>query len=158
VVTDSDEHDEDGHIIEDAETRVRMVEKRLFKKFPQMQQEVAPPFLYGDHKPDIVITGWGSLYGLMREAVDELSQSYGIAMLHFSEIYPFPNTDRFDYLRLLQSAKLTICVEQNATGQFARLMRTETGYEFNASINKYDGRPFAVESLVRELQVKIKRL
>lgn len=32
VVTDSDEHDEEGHIIEDAETRVKMVEKRLLEK------------------------------------------------------------------------------------------------------------------------------
>ena len=158
VVTDSDEHDEDGHIIEDARTRIKMVEKRFYKKFPQMQQEVAPPFLYGDHKPDIVITGWGSLYGLMREAVDVLSSSYGIAMLHFSEIYPFPETKQFDYLGLLKRAKLTICIEQNATSQFARLMRTETGHAFGALINKFDGRPFTVESLVKELQVKIKRL
>jgi 2-oxoglutarate/2-oxoacid ferredoxin oxidoreductase subunit alpha len=158
VVADSDEHDEDGHIIEDAATRVQMVQKRLFRKFPQMRQEVAPPFLYGDHEPDIVITGWGSLYGLMREAVDILSTSYGIAMLHFSEIYPFPETRQFDYLGLLDRANLTICVEQNATSQFARLMKTETGYEFGALINKYDGRPFTVESLVRELNTKIKRL
>jgi 2-oxoglutarate ferredoxin oxidoreductase subunit alpha len=158
VVTDSDEHNEDGHLIEDADTRIKMVVKRFYKKFPQMQQEVAPPFLYGDHKPDIVITGWGSLYGLMREAVDVLSTSYGIAMLHFSEIYPFPETKQFDYLGLLKRAKLTICIEQNATSQFARLMRTETGHEFGALINKFDGRPFTVESLVKELQVKIKRL
>lgn len=158
VVTDSDEHDEDGHLIEDAGMRIKMVEKRLFKKFPQMQQEVTPPFFYGDHKPDIVITGWGSLYGLMREAVDVLSTSCGIAMLHFSEIYPFPETKQFDYLGLLKRAKLTICIEQNATSQFARLMRTETGYEFGALINKYDGRPFTVESLVKELTLKIKRL
>jgi 2-oxoglutarate ferredoxin oxidoreductase subunit alpha len=158
VVTDSDEHDEDGHIIEDADTRIRMVEKRLFKKSPRMQSEVAPPFLYGDHKPEIVIAGWGSLYGLMREAVDSLSASYGIAMLHFSEIYPFPGTEQFDYLKFLKRAKLTICIEQNATSQFARLMKTETGYEFGALVNKYDGRPFIVELLVKELKTKIKRL
>jgi 2-oxoglutarate ferredoxin oxidoreductase subunit alpha len=104
-----------------------MVDKRLFAKLPGMQAEIAPPFLYGDHAPDIVIAGWGSLYGLLREAVDELSKSYGIAMLHFSEIYPFPGTEQFDYLRLLERAKLTVCVEQNATGQLARLMKTETG-------------------------------
>jgi 2-oxoglutarate ferredoxin oxidoreductase subunit alpha len=158
VVTDSDEHDEDGHIIEDADTRINMVEKRLFKKFPQMQQEVAPPFLYGDHNPDIVIAGWGSLYGLMREAINVLSASYSIAMLHFSEIYPFPDTRQFDYLGLMERAKFTICVEQNATSQFARLMKTETGRMFDALINKFDGRPFTVESLVKELQAKIRRL
>jgi 2-oxoglutarate ferredoxin oxidoreductase subunit alpha len=158
VVTDSDEHDEDGHIVEDAATRIKMVEKRLFSKLPHMQDEVAPPFLYGDHGPDIVIVGWGSLYGLLREAVDELSRSRSIAMLHFSEICPFPDTEKFDYLGLLRGARLTICVEQNATGQFARLMKTETGYEFGALLNKYDGRPFAVESLVENLKGMIKKL
>ena len=43
VVADSDEHDEEGHIIEDAETRNAMVEKRLFKKLPLMQAEIDPP-------------------------------------------------------------------------------------------------------------------
>jgi 2-oxoglutarate ferredoxin oxidoreductase subunit alpha len=158
VVTDSDEHDEDGHIVEDAETRIKMVDKRFFRKFPLMQAEVAPPFLYGDHHPDIVITGWGSLYGLMREAVDELSQSYGIAMLHFSELFPFPGTDRFDYLELLGRARLSVCVEQNATGQLARLIKTETGYDVSSLLSKYDGRPFTVESLVENLKGMIKKL
>jgi 2-oxoglutarate ferredoxin oxidoreductase subunit alpha len=152
VVTDSDEHDEEGHLVEDAATRVKMVDKRLFRKLPRMQEEIAPPFLYGDRDPDIVIAGWGSLYGLMREAVDALSASYGIAMLHFSELVPFPLTDRFDYRRLLESARLTICVEQNATGQFARLMKDATGCEFTGHVRKFDGRPFTAESLVRELQ------
>jgi 2-oxoglutarate/2-oxoacid ferredoxin oxidoreductase subunit alpha len=158
VVTDSDEHTEDGHITEDAETRNRMVDKRLFAKLPGMQAEIAPPFLYGDHAPDIVIAGWGSFYGLLREAVDELAKSYGIAMLHFSEIYPFPGTEQFDYLRLLERAKLTVCVEQNATGQLARLMKTETGHEFGSLLNKYDGRPFTVELMVENLKGMIKKL
>jgi len=157
VVTDSDEHDEDGHITEDAEIRVNMMEKRLFKKLPHMQDEVAPPFLYGAHDPDIVIAGWGSLYGVLREAVDALAEKYGIAMLHFSELIPFPGTEKFDYLRLLKKAHLTICVEQNATGQLARLMRTETGFEFGALLNKYDGRPFTVESLIENLRGLIKK-
>ncbi len=157
VVTDSDEHDEDGHITEDAATRIRMTEKRIFRKLPLMRKEIAPPFLMGDNSPDIVLAGWGSLYGLLREAVDDLARSHSIAMLHFSEIHPFPSTDRFDYLALLRRAKLTLCVEQNATGQFSRLMRTETGHVFHDHVLRYDGRPFTVEALVKELQKAIKK-
>ena len=76
-------------------------------------------------------------------------------MLHFSEIYPFPLIEKFDYLRLLNSAKLAICIENNATGQFARLLRSETGYEFKYRINKYDGRPFTVENLIEQITDKI---
>lgn len=171
VVTDSDEHDEDGHLAEDAATRKKMVDKRLLKKLPLLRKEIEPPLLYGEADPEILLVGWGSTYGVIKEAVDELSPPHplhkaptvglgkgerrgGIAMLHFSEIFPFPGTDRFDYLALLNNAKKTICIEQNATGQFARLMRAETGFEFSDRINRYDGRPFTVEGLVGELHVK----
>lgn len=156
VVTDSDEHNEDGHLVEDAETRVKMTDKRLFKKIPLIRKEIAPPFLYGDADPEIVLVGWGSTYGVIKEAVQELSGKQKIAMLHFSEIFPFPGTDAFDYLTLLRSASRTICIEQNATSQFARLMRAETGYEFASTINRYDGRPFTTDDLMREITDCIK--
>ena len=157
VVTDSDEHDEAGHITEDAITRVKMTEKRVFKKTPLMKEEIAPPFLYGDHDPDIVIVGWGSTYGVMRESVDELAKSHGIAMLHFSELCPFPGIEEFDYLGLLNRAKHTICIELNATGQFARLMKAETGYEFTSHIHRFDGRPFTREGMTGELYAHLRR-
>jgi 2-oxoglutarate/2-oxoacid ferredoxin oxidoreductase subunit alpha len=155
IVTDSDEHDEEGHIIEDSASRIRMVDKRLFRKLPLIAREITPPVLYGSNKPDIVIVGWGSTYGVMREAVDTLSKSNSIAMMHFSEVYPLPPVDKFDYLQVLRNAKKTICVENNATGQFARLMRAETGYGFDVEIHKYDGRPFTLETFIGELDAYI---
>ena len=176
VVTDSDEHDEEGHIIEDAETRTKMVQKRLLKKLPLIRQEIAQPLLYGSSDPEILLVCWGSLYGVIREIVDILSEDRKIAMLHFSEIYPFPVIEensspnplprgegergrvQFDYLRLLRNAKVTVCIEQNATGQFAQLFRAETGYAFSHAINRYDGRPFTVENLKGELDAFFGRL
>jgi 2-oxoglutarate ferredoxin oxidoreductase subunit alpha len=158
VVTDSDEHNDEGHIIEDAETRVKMVNKRLFRKLPLIRQEIEPPSLYGSSQPEILIVGWGSTFGVVKEVVDALSRVKSIAMLYFSEIYPFPSTEKFDYLTLLNKAKLTICIENNASGQFARLMRAETGFEFKYRINKFDGRPFTLEGLSRELDVHFGRL
>ncbi len=151
VVTDSDEHDEEGHITEDAGTRVNMLRKRLFRKLPLIRQEMEPPLFYGDDNPRVVIAGWGSTYGVMKEAVDLLSGDMSIAMLHFSAICPFPSTAKFDYLSILNNADVSVCVENNATGQFARLMRAGTGYEFSAGINKYDGRPFTLEGLGGEI-------
>jgi 2-oxoglutarate ferredoxin oxidoreductase subunit alpha len=151
VVTDSDEHDEEGHIIEDAVTRAKMVEKRIFKKLPNILREIAPPLLYGNPDPEVVLVGWGSTFGVMKEAADLFSNEHKIAVLHFSELYPFPSTDVFDYLKILKNAKISICIENNATGQFARLMRAETGYEFRKKINRYDGRPFTLEQLLKEV-------
>ena len=66
-----------------------MVEKRLLKKLPLIKAEIDPPSVHGSDKPDVVIVGWGSTYGVMKEAVEELS-ARNVAMLHFSELYPFP--------------------------------------------------------------------
>ncbi len=151
VVADSDEHDEEGHIIEDSETRIRMMDKRLFKKLAHIREEIAPPFRYGDEQPEVVLVGWGSTYGLLKESVDMLKSKMKIAMLHFSEIYPFPETEKLDYIQILKKARLTICIENNATGQFSRLVRSETGFEFSAMINKYDGRPFTLDELIGDI-------
>ncbi|WP_420264189.1 2-oxoacid:acceptor oxidoreductase subunit alpha [Candidatus Magnetominusculus dajiuhuensis] len=156
VVVDSDEHDEDGHMIEDSDTRVKMVQKRVIQKFSLIQQEIDPPLFYGSEKPDIVVTGWGSTYGVIRDAVMSLGKTHNIAMLHFSQIYPFPLTEKFDYLRVLSEARTTICVENNATGQFAYLMRGETGYKFTHNINHFDGRPFLLEGLMGEINERIR--
>lgn len=155
VVTDSDEHNEEGHLTEDTGTRIKMMDKRFFKKLPHIKNKISPPAIYGDPQPETVLVGWGSTYGVIKEAVDILSSKRSIVMLHFSEIYPFPDTKEFNYLKFLKKARTSICIENNATGQFARLMKTETGYDFNLNINKYDGRPFTLDSLLAELNDKI---
>lgn len=151
VVVDSDEHDQDGHIIEDAETRRLMVEKRFHKRLPLIKQEIATPSFHGHEQPEILLVGYGSTFGVMREAVDNLSVRQKIAMLHFSEVYPFPLSTTFDYVELLRSAKQTFCVENNASGQFAQLLRMETGFECGVRINKFDGRPFDIDNLMGEI-------
>jgi 2-oxoglutarate ferredoxin oxidoreductase subunit alpha len=151
VVADSDEHDEEGHIIEDAETRNRMVRKRFHQKIPRIRQEIRPPLKYGAESPEVVLIGWGSTYGIMKEAVDVLSGTRAVAMLHFSELWPFPGVDAFDYISFLKNAGRTICIEQNATGQFARLMKSETGFEISSGIHRFDGRPFTVEDLLGDI-------
>ena len=155
VVTDSDEHNEEGHIIEDSESRINMMNKRLFKKLPLIREHIAPPEFYGSEEPEILLAGWGSTYGVLKEIVDEMLHDRKIAMLHFIEIYPLPETDDFDYMNVLEKAANTICIENNATGQFAKYIRSETGFEFKTKILKFDGRPFTVESLIKEINEHI---
>lgn len=145
VITDSDEHDEKGHIIEDAETRIKMVDKRLFRKMPLIRAEIEPPKFYGAQAPEIVLICWGSTYGIVREVVDELSEKFKVAMLHFSELYPF--SEDKGWIKTVERAKITINIEQNATSQFERLIRMETGLELKNHINRFDGRPFTVDEL-----------
>ena len=156
VVTDSDEHDEEGHIIEDALTRERMVDKRLIQKMEQLRAEMAPPVLYGDRDASVMVAGWGSTYGVIREAVEYLrAGGASISFLHFTELYPFPSSEGSDFMDMVGRASRTVCVENNAMGQFERLVRAETSHVFTGSIRKYDGRPFTLEYLVEKLNAHI---
>lgn len=148
VVADSHEHEESGHMTEDLTLRPRMVEKRL-KKYQGMKNDVVPPFYQGPPAPELLLVGWGSTRGAILEAADLLQQR-GIeaACLHFSQIWPMvPDT----FLEKLSAARTAVCVEGNATGQLARLIRRETGFEFPKRVSRYDGLPITPRYIIRAL-------
>ena len=139
VVTDSDEHDEAGHLTEDVKARNEQVAKRM-RKLVRLGREVSPPQLYGPDKAQTTLVGWGSTYGSLREAVDILSEeNTSVNMLHLNELYPFPAEA---VAAALENAGSCYVIESNATGQLARLIRAETGIKVNGLILRYDGRPF----------------
>lgn len=139
VMTDADEHGEDGHLIEDAGIRSGQVEKRL-RKYNGLRKEIEAPVTYGAGKPEIALVSWGSTYGAVREAVDILNEGdTSVSMLQLNQLWPFPAQEVAD---ALGKATASYVVEGNASGQLARLIRTETGIKVNGRILKYDGRPF----------------
>lgn len=149
VLIDSDEHDQNGNIIEDAEMRRLMVDKRM-RKLAALADEMDEPDLYGDPHPELLLIGWGSNYGVLREVVDALlALGMKTAMLHFSDIWPLPQKR---LIKLLNSVRRSFCVENNATGQLASLIRRETGLSVDRSILKYDGRPFLPHEIVTEVE------
>ncbi|MDH4240534.1 MAG: 2-oxoacid:acceptor oxidoreductase subunit alpha [Phycisphaerae bacterium] len=145
VAVDSDEHDEDGHITEDLGLRIEMVNKRL-KKLELLKNETIPPELSGPEDYKNLVVCWGSTYNVVREAVKNLGRD-DTAFLHFKQVYPLPGQTS-DYLK---KAKRIIIVENNATAQFAKLIKLHTGIEINDKILKYDGLSFYVEELMEKL-------
>lgn len=154
VVTDSDEHDEAGHITEEAFIRIKMVEKRLFKKISLIRKEIEPPIIYGHREPEVILVCWGSMFGVVKELVDHLSEDFKIAMLHFKEIYPFSNDE--SWLKIFENRKLVINIEQNATSQLAKLLAMETGIRIDKHINRFDGRPFTLDELKEKVDAYLK--
>ncbi|MDD5038360.1 MAG: 2-oxoacid:acceptor oxidoreductase subunit alpha [Dehalococcoidales bacterium] len=149
VVTDSDEHDEAGHIIEDANMRTMMMDKRL-RKLSGLKSEANPPQVYGPSTAETTLIGWGSTYGAIQEAVDILGkEGASINSLHLSELSPFPSEAVSD---VLSRAHNTYVIENNASGQLARLIREHTGIKVKGTILKYDGRPFTPAYIVRTLR------
>jgi 2-oxoglutarate ferredoxin oxidoreductase subunit alpha len=145
----SDEHTEDGHFEdEDPENRVKMVKKRL-RKLEVAEGEMRAPALYGPEQADITLIGWGSSYGPVREAVDRFNEEgEEVNFLHFTDVWPFPEEK---VLPLMESTKRLVAVENNATGQFARLLRAYTGVRVDDQILRFDGRPFSPEYVLDRL-------
>ncbi len=149
VVTDSDEHDEAGHLTEDAGMRTAQVLKRLRKLF-SLKQEISPPQYYGPAKAETTLIGWGSTYGAISEAVDRLHrEGAAVNMLHLNKLFPFPAEAVAD---ALNNARNSYVIENNATGQLARLIKAETGREVRGKILKFDGRPFTPASVAEAVK------
>lgn len=149
VLADSDEHDENGNITESAEVRVKMMDKRM-DKIKALEKEVEEPWIIGGDNPEILLVGWGSTYGTLREAVEILQEEgHSIGALSFGDLYPLPKETLEEKV---QGAKKVINVEQNYTGQLAKLIRQETGITFDHSILKYDGRQIALEELIESVK------
>jgi 2-oxoglutarate ferredoxin oxidoreductase subunit alpha len=148
VVTDSDEHTEDGHITEDLGVRTRMVDKRLRKRDGIRRAVVAPEY-EGSGSPELLLVSWGSTRGSVREAAAAIrGNGVDVATLHFSQVWPLVGEQ---FVSRLKKAGSVVCVEGNATGQLARLIRRETGFEIEERVSRYDGLPITPEFIQREL-------
>lgn len=148
VVVDSDEHTEDGHLTEDLTVRVRMEEKRLRKGIELAKEAMAPSF-EGPERPELLFVSWGSTKGAAEEAAARLRrEGRQTATLHFAQVWPLVPSQ---FMRQLTEAREVVAVEGNAFGQFARLIRRETGFEIRRQIRRYDGLPITPEYILRDL-------
>ena len=145
VCVDSDEHDECGHITEDSDIRTKMVNKRL-QKLSEIKKEIIPPELVGEKEYKILVIGWGSTYNIIKEAISTNGRN-DISFLHFKQVFPL-YSKTIDYLN---RAEKVIIVENNATSQFAQLIRQKTGFHIKNKILQYDGFPFSVETIIKEI-------
>jgi 2-oxoglutarate ferredoxin oxidoreductase subunit alpha len=149
VRLDSDEHDEEGKITEDLDLRARMVDKRL-KKFAMIASDFMPPTFYGDRNAASVIVCWGSNKLIVKEALEKIKEDgKSAAALHFAQVYPLTAAMVAPYGL---EAKRLICVENNARGQFAGLLKRELGLNVAHPMLKYNGECFTVLELYSGLK------
>ena len=155
-VAASDEHDEEGILISDEFTnpitRRKMVEKRA-RKFQYVAQDVPAPQLEGPADASVTLVGFGSTYGVIKEATGLLAQQ-GITANHLpiKWIVPFHAEQVSE---ILGNAKRIVVVENNYSGQFARYLRSETGIAAHGHIRKYDGEPFLPHHIVEAIQEQL---
>jgi 2-oxoglutarate ferredoxin oxidoreductase subunit alpha len=149
VAVDSDEHDEEGHITEDLELRTKMVNKRL-KKLDAIRTQALPPTLIGNEGSRNLVVGWGSTFHVIQEALERIGRD-DVSFLHFKQPYPL-SSDAAGYF---EKAEKIITVENNATSQFANLLKLEVEIDIREKALKYNGLPFSVEELSQILEKKL---
>ena len=153
----TDEHDEDGTLVSDEFTnpnvRRMMVEKRG-RKMQAAINDIAAPKLFGPENAAVTLVGWGSTDGVIREAVEKLAGEEGIVANHLQIrwIVPFHAQE---VGRVLSQSNRVIVVENNYSGQFARYLRSETGFDAHGHIRKYDGEPFMPHHIVEAVKAQL---
>ena len=142
-----DEHTEEGHITEDPELRVDMVDKRMnkldlaLKEIPDEDKAV----LHGDANADVVILGWGSTKGAVLDAMEKLqAEGVKVKFVQLRLLNPFPAEL---VKKLLARAKTVIDVEMNYLAQLGGLVSQHAGRAPDYNIVKYNGRPMSLDEV-----------
>ena len=154
-----DESDEYGHITEDPEIRIKMMDKRMsrldlaLKNIPNSEQAVS----FGIH--DYTIISWGSTKGPVIDAISMLKkEGINIGFIQIKLLHPFPG----EYVKsLLKDAKTLIDVEANHSGQLGKIFQQNISRDIDYYILKYTGRGMTsteiYESLKKIVQQKANR-
>jgi len=142
-----DEHTEEGHITEDPEMRVRMVDKRMeklelaLKEIPDDDKAV----MFGDPKADVAIISWGSTKGAILDAMEMLeAEGKKVRFVQVRLLNPFPT----ELVKsMLAGAKAVANIEMNYLGQLGALVSQHVGRAPDYKVVKYNGRPMSLEEV-----------
>jgi 2-oxoglutarate ferredoxin oxidoreductase subunit alpha len=113
------------------------------RKIAGIVREIPPLEVFGPASGDLLVVGWGSTFGAIRQAVRELgADGRRVAHVHLRYLNPLPA----DLGELLDRYRRVLVPEMNL-GQLVRLLRAE--YLVDAvGFNKIQGRPFKVAEIV----------
>ncbi len=138
-------HDEAGFTTEDAGEVAGMQEKVL-RKAEGLRREIESARaveIAGNPDAATAIVCWGS----QRGACVETAEQFDVRVVRPIILAPFPAEQ---WQEATAGAGRVIAVENNATGQLARLLR-QHGFPVDDLVLKYDGRPFSVDELTGRL-------
>jgi 2-oxoglutarate ferredoxin oxidoreductase subunit alpha len=146
----SDEHDEYGDMVEDAENRKLMVEKRM-KKLELAAADCPKPLVIGDDNADLTFVTWGSGRGVCEEAMELLGeQGVKANMVVVRTAWPFHGEE---VASILKGCKRLVLVEHNYGGQLGGLIAEHTGILIEEKVLRYDGRPMTAKWVLEKIKL-----
>lgn len=123
-----------------------MVRQRA-RKIAGIAREIPPIEIFGDAGGgELVMLGWGSTFGPIREAVKQLrAKGKNVSHIHLRYLNPLPS-DLGDKLRSFHK----VMVAEMNMGQLLKMVRAD--YLVDAiGCNKIQGRPFKVSELTNRI-------
>ncbi|MBL9131744.1 MAG: 2-oxoacid:acceptor oxidoreductase subunit alpha [Verrucomicrobiaceae bacterium] len=143
------EHDEHGHPAGSPKMHTQMTAKRR-NKLIELSKKLPLPEIYGDQEGEVLLIGWGSTYGPIKEAVNRLrAEGHKIGAAHIRHIHPMPaGLDR-----LWAKFKKVVVVEMNdygvyGHGQLSMMLRAAYAEPKIQSVCKTDGLAFRIREIV----------
>ena len=147
------EHDEWGHPSSNPELHQKMTNRRR-NKLKRLASKLSSPEVYGPEEGDVLLIGWGSTWGPIREAVDTaLKNGQQLSAIHLRHIHPMP--EGID--EIIAKFNKSIVVEMNdeglyGYGQFATLLRARYANPNIHSITKTDGLGYKIREIIAGIE------
>lgn len=147
------EHDEHGHPRGNPKMHQKMTEKRR-NKLVALSNKLPLPEIYGDQEGDILLVGWGSTYGPIKESVNRLrAEGHKVGAVNLRHLHPMPA--KLD--QLWGKFKKVAVIELNdigmyGYGQLATLLRAAYAEPKIQSICKTDGLTFRIREIVTSVE------
>jgi len=150
------EHDELGHPTGSPKLHMQMMAKRR-KKLQALAATLPTPKIYGPPEGNVLLVGWGSTQGPIREAVDRArAAGDSISSLHIKNLNPL--SDGFE--NIFSGFHHVFVVEMNdeglyGQGQLATLLRARYGDPHIRGIAKTDGLTWKVKEILAAVKMKL---
>ncbi len=143
------EHDEWGHPTANPKLHQKMTDRRR-EKLKKLGAELPLPEVFGEAQGDILLVGWGSTWGPIREAtIRSRDKGMKISSMHVRHLHPMPN----GFGEIFKKFKHVCVVEMNdeglyGNGQLATLLRARYCDPRIVSLTKTDGLTFQIKEIV----------
>ncbi|MBU6410622.1 MAG: 2-oxoacid:acceptor oxidoreductase subunit alpha, partial [Verrucomicrobia bacterium] len=150
------EHDEAGHPTGSPKLHTQMTAKRR-KKLQALAATLSTPKIYGPPEGNILLVGWGSTEGPIREAVDRArAGGDSVSSLHIRHISPLPN----GLENIFSGFNHVLVVEMNdeglyGFGQLGQLLRARYCDPKIQGINKTDGLTWKVREILERVRTNV---
>jgi 2-oxoglutarate ferredoxin oxidoreductase subunit alpha len=117
------------------------------RKVAGIVREMPPTPVHGSASGDLLVVGWGSTFGSIREAVNQArKKGQAVSHVHLRYLNPLPS----DLREILGRFRRVLVPEMNL-GQLIRVLRAE--YLVDAvGLNKIQGLPFRATEIGNKIQ------